>query len=130
MGQARRFERNRRFYWVFGPYSRLQTDSSCVCKDFWNANKIVGRCGEDEEPFDQASAAVAGLAQAPDGLHPTERLFDLFSLDHADAVASVTCGPRIDRRMAVGDILCHVRHAVALATTSDEPGIVISLIAP
>src|SRR5258708_794694 len=80
-----------RFGAIVASFAILRTESSRRRQNFWNANKIVGSCGEDEEPFDQVSAAVAGLAQAADGLHPTERFFDLLSLDHADAIAAVTC---------------------------------------
>ena len=75
----------------------LQTDSSCFSQDFRNANEIVGGGGQHEEPFHQLAAAVPGLAQATDRLHPAERFLDALALDRADAIARVTRGARVDR---------------------------------
>jgi hypothetical protein len=65
LGQAARAAGRRHFDRVLGPYFLLQPDSSPICEDFWDANEIVRGCGEDEEPFDQVSAAVAVLRKPP-----------------------------------------------------------------
>ena len=89
-------------YWrgisgIFASSSVLQTDSSRGGDNFRDADEIAGRSGQDEEPFDQAAAAMTGLAQAADGLDPSERLLDLLTLDRADAIAGMACRAPIDR---------------------------------
>src|SRR4029453_10091315 len=112
----------------FGSSSSLQTDSSACSENFWDANEIVGGCGEDEEPFDQVPSAVSGLAQAPDSLDPAERLFDPLSLGHADGIAGMTGGAPIDCGAAAAVVLRHMRGAAALATAGDEVGGVVELV--
>ena len=53
----------------FAPFSTLQADSSYRQK-FWDADEVVGGSSEYEEPLDQAAAAMPGLAQTPDLIHP------------------------------------------------------------
>src|SRR3990172_7278099 len=60
---------------VEGSFSLLQADSPCR-QQLGDADQVVGGGGEDEEPFDQAAAAMTGLAQAADGLDPAERFLD------------------------------------------------------
>jgi hypothetical protein len=52
--------------------STLQTDSSRRGQDLWDTDEIVGGGGEHEEPLDQGAAAVTGLAQRADGVHPAD----------------------------------------------------------
>jgi hypothetical protein len=66
--------------------------------------------------MDQVPAAMAGLAQAAHGLHPTEGFFDLLSLDRADAITGMAGGPRVDGRAAARIILRHMRCAAARTT--------------
>jgi transposase len=40
----------------------LQTDSSHCGQNLWNADEIVGRSGEHEEPLHQGAPAMTGLA--------------------------------------------------------------------
>ena len=66
-----------RRYWrgiwgIFASSSALQTDSSRGGDNFRDADEIAGRRRQDKEPFDQAAPAVTGLAQAADGLDPSE----------------------------------------------------------
>src|SRR4029077_1009735 len=103
--------------------------SAIACQNFWNANEIVGSGGEDEEPLDQFPPAMPGLAQAADRLHPAERLFDPLSLGHANSIAGMAGRAPIDRRTAVGVILCDMCRAAAFTTTGDEVGRVIILVA-
>src|SRR5262245_44316826 len=113
-----------------GSWSDLQADSSCGGQDFRDANEIVGGRRQDEEPFHQTTPAVAGLAQAADGLHPPERLLDPLTLDGADAVAGMSGRAPIDRRAAVAIVLGDVRRAAAFATACDEVGRVVVLVGP
>jgi hypothetical protein len=46
--------------------------------------------------------AMPCLAQTPDGLDPTERLFDSLPFDRADVVARMTGSAAVDGRLAVG----------------------------
>jgi hypothetical protein len=64
-------------------------------------DEIVGGRREDEKPLNQIAAAMAGFAQRADGLHPSERFFDLLLLDQADAAAVVTSGSPVDHLLEV-----------------------------
>src|SRR5215467_1436912 len=111
-----------------GAFPTLEADSSRGCQNRGDANEIVSGRREDEEPFDQGAATVPGLAEATNGFEPTERYLDLLSLDHADAIAGVTRGPRINGRPAIGVVLGHMGRAAALATSSDEVRGVIAFV--
>ena len=78
-------------------HSSLQTESSRRNQELWNAHEIIGGGGQHEQPFDQCSPAMSGFTQAAHSLHPAEGLFDLLSLDRADAMTGMTCGATIDR---------------------------------
>src|SRR5262249_30166943 len=114
--------------WAFASSSELQAASRYRGQDFWDANEIVGRRCQDEEPFHQATPTVASLAQAADGLHPPEWLLDPLALDRADAVAGMPGRARIDRRTAVAIVLRDVRCTAAFTTACDEVGRVIVLV--
>jgi len=107
----------------FASYSMLQTDSSGCRQNFRDTNEIVGSGGQHEEPFDQATTTMAGLAQAADRLHPPERLFDPLALDCADAIAGMPGGARINRRAAIGIVLRDMRRAAALTTACDKSAV-------
>jgi hypothetical protein len=111
-----------------GTFPTLKADSSCGCQNRGDANEIVSGRREDEEPFDQGAATVPGLAEPTNGFEPTERFLDLLSLDHADAIAGVMRGPRINGRPAIGVVLRHMGRAAALATSSDEVRGVIAFV--
>src|SRR5437588_553100 len=110
-------------------YSTLQTDSSRCDQNFRDANKVVGGRRQHEEPFDQRPPAMSGLAQATHSLHPAKSLFDLFSLDRANAMTGMAGGPRVDRRAAVGIILRDMRGATTLAAAGNEISGVVVLVA-
>src|SRR5947207_7313119 len=110
-------------------YSTLQTDSSRCGQNLGDANEIVSGRRQHEEPFDQRPSAMSSLAQPAHGLHPTECFFDLLSLDRADVMTGMPGSPTIDRRAAVSIVLRDVRSAAALATTGDEIGCVVILVA-
>src|SRR4051812_21352832 len=83
--------------------SAHQIDSSRCChQQLRDADKIIGGRRQHEEPFDQHPPAVSRFAQAAHSLDPTERLFDLFALDRADAITAMAGGARINRRAAIG----------------------------
>src|SRR5262245_18113240 len=69
------------------------------------------------------------LAQPADGLDPAEWFLDPLALDRADAIADMTGRACIDRRAAVGVVLCDMRRAAAFATAGDELSGVIILVA-
>src|ERR1700751_5368884 len=98
-----------------GSFLTLQADSSCGCQNRGDANEVVGGGRENEEPFYQGAATVPGLAEATNGFEQTERFLDLLSLDHADAIAGMTRGPRINGRAAIGVVLGQMGRAEALA---------------
>src|SRR4029077_4459270 len=110
-------------------YLTLQTDSLCCGQNFRDANEIVGGGCQHKEPLHQVTTAMACLAQAADGLHPAERLFDPFALDRADAIAVMAGGARIDRRTAVGGVLRDMRGAAWFAAAGDEVSGVVVLVA-
>jgi hypothetical protein len=74
---------------VYGSFPVLQADSSRCGQNLRDANEIVGGGRQQKEPFHQVAAAMAGLAQAADRLHPPERFFDPLALDRADAIAGM-----------------------------------------
>ena len=59
-------------------------------------DQVVGRQREGEHPSNPLQAAVAGLAQAADGLEPTEDLLDAFAFLLTNRIAGMTSGARID----------------------------------
>lgn len=130
-GTIGRAGRCRRGIWYhFASLSALRTDSSCCGQKFLDANEIIGARGENEEPLHQPAAAMAGLAQAADRLHPTEAFLDALAFDRADAIAGMPGGARVDCRAAVGVVLRDVRraythsirrinHGLACPSTSD-----------
>src|SRR5580700_11476154 len=126
MSNYRRYKRGIRY--VFASSSTLQTDSSRRSQNLRDADHIIGGCGEYEEPFHQVAPAMAGLAQAPGGLDPAERLLDPLALDCADPIAGVAGGARIDRRAAVGVVLRDMRRAAAFTAAGDKVGSVIVLV--
>src|SRR5246127_826981 len=126
--ESRYRRRMRRICYVFLSSSTLQTDSSRR-QQLRDANKIVGGRRQDKEPLDQSTAAMAGFAQAADGLDPSERFFDPLAADRAETIAGMPGRAGIDRRTAVGVILRDVGGAAAFATAGDELGRVIVLVA-
>src|ERR1700736_3943267 len=110
-------------------FSILRTDSSrCRRKQLWNAHEIVGRGGEDEEPFDEATPAMTRLAQRCHRLHPAEGLLDALAFDLADGIARVTGRAAVDGRTPVGVILRDVGRAAAFAAASDKVRRVVVLV--
>src|SRR6266852_8995792 len=53
------------------------------------ADQVVDRQAEDEHPVHASPAAMARLAQQPDGLEPAEDLFDALAFPLADSVPGV-----------------------------------------
>src|SRR5215467_15257937 len=74
-----------------------------------NADQVVDRGGEGEQPADAPDAPVPRLAEQRDGLQPAEDLFDAFAHPLAYGVARMPGGALIDRTAAVRGVLCHVR---------------------
>ena len=73
-------------------------------------HQVEGRRGEGEHPSDSFASAMLGLAQASDGLDPTEDLLDTFALSLAHRVALVPRGALINRAGApLVLVLRHVR---------------------
>ncbi|MET4022086.1 Xaa-Pro aminopeptidase [Bradyrhizobium sp. S3.2.12] len=103
----------------FASFSTVKADSSDRCQEFGDANEVVGGRSRYKEPLHQVSASMARLAQPADGIDPAERLLDLLALNHADAIAGITSGARIDCRAAIGVVLRAMRHAATHATFAD-----------
>jgi len=59
-------------------------------------DQVVDRQREPEHPTDPRHPAMAGLAQAADGLEPTEDLFHLLALALTDCVARMVGGALVD----------------------------------
>src|SRR5258708_27294638 len=81
--------------------SFFQTDSSRRCQKLGDADKVVGGGSENEEPRDEGTPAMTGLAHHADSLHPAEGLLDALAFDHADGIAAMTRAPAIDPRPPV-----------------------------
>src|SRR5450432_2155436 len=71
----------------------------------FHAHHVVSCSGKDEHPVDAFGAAMAQLAQQPDGLQPAENLFNPFALPLTDLIAAVTGGPPIDGRATISVVL-------------------------
>src|SRR5262249_57208963 len=82
---------------LFRLNSQLRTDSSRSRQDVADANEIVGRRGEHEEPFDKLAPAVSCLAHHPHRLHPAKRFLDPLAFALADLVAAMAGGARLGR---------------------------------
>ncbi len=93
-----------------------------------DADQVVRCQAEDEHPAHSTSAAVAGLAQEPDGLEPAEDLFDTLAGPLAHLVAGVTRGARIDRTRTVRRVLGHVWRHLEQPEGLDEVPRVIALV--
>lgn len=63
-----------------------------------NADQVVSRGREDEDPVDAFATAVPQLAQQPDRLQPTEDLFDSFAFPLTDLVTRMPGGATINCR--------------------------------
>src|ERR1700730_13378679 len=59
-------------------------------------HQVVGGGREGKYPTDPVRAPMPGLAQAADGLHPTEDLFHLFALDLTDGITRMASGAAVD----------------------------------
>ena len=59
-------------------------------------HQVVGGGREGKYPTDPVRAPMPGLAQAADGLHPTEDLFHPFALDLTDGVTRMASGAAVD----------------------------------
>jgi hypothetical protein len=74
-----------------------------------NADQVVSRGGEDEEPVDAFGTAMAQLAQQAHRLQPTKDLFDPFAFLLTDLIPRMSGSAVIDRRLVIGVVLGHVR---------------------
>ena len=61
-----------------------------------HSDQVVGRQREGEHPTDSGEAAIASLAQAPDGLEPAEDFFHPFALLLTNGVARMTSSALVD----------------------------------
>src|SRR5208282_1687743 len=61
-----------------------------------HSDQVVGRQCEGEHPTDAVDAAMASLAQAPDGLEPAEDFFHPFAFLLTNRVARMTSGALVD----------------------------------
>src|SRR6185312_1817958 len=74
-----------------------------------NADQVVSRGREDEDPVDSFVTAVPQLAQQPDGLQPTEDLFNPFAVPLTDLITRMPGGATINCRATISVVLGHVR---------------------
>jgi hypothetical protein len=61
-----------------------------------DSHQVVNRQRKGEHPADPRDAAMASLAQASNGLEPTEDLFDPFALALTNRVAGMARGACVD----------------------------------
>src|SRR5216684_2574371 len=66
-----------------------------------NADQVISRGREDEDPVDAFATAMAQLAQQADRLQPTEDLFDPFALPLTDLITRMPGGATINCRAAL-----------------------------
>lgn len=92
-----------------------------------DADQVRGG-SENEEPFDQAAAAMPGLTRAARGLDPAEWLLDPLALVLAHRIAGMAGGCGDDRQAAVDGDLRDVGHAAGAAAVGDERGGVLILV--
>src|SRR6266850_5693399 len=84
------------------------------------ADQVVRRGGEGDDPIDEFATAMPELAQTADGLQPAKDLLDQFPFLLADRVAGMPRGPLVDR--AAGNLLRDVRRDAERAHAGDEAG--------
>src|SRR6266852_3576969 len=94
------------------------------------ADQVVDRQAEDEHPVHASPAAMARLAQQPDGLEPAEDLFDALAFPLADSVPGVAGGALIDRTRTIRGVLRHVRRHLDEPEGLDEVPRVIAFVGP
>src|SRR3954453_12527980 len=92
------------------------------------ANDIVRRRTEGEDPGHQSTASVSQFSEAADRLHPAKGLFDELAFSLTDRVAAMARRPPINRTATIRGVLRHVRRQAHLAQFSDERGTVVALI--
>src|SRR5882672_2390489 len=66
-----------------------------------NADQVISRGREDEDPVDAFAAAVPQLAQQADRLQPTEDLFDSFAFPLTDLITRMSGGSTINGRATI-----------------------------
>src|SRR5678815_2017950 len=84
------------------------------------ADQVVRRRREGDDPIDECPAAMAELAQPADRLQPPKDLFDQLPLLLADGIAGMPRGSLIDG--AARDLLRDVRRDPQRAHARDEAG--------
>src|SRR5882762_5223875 len=94
-----------------------------------NADQVISRSREDEDPVDAFATAMAQLAQQADRLQPTEDLFDAFAFPLTDLIARMSGGATINCRAAISVVLGHVRRHFQGAQVFHEIMSVVVLIA-
>src|SRR5207248_10639170 len=92
-------------------------------------HKIVRGSNEAKDPVDLGQAAQLGLAQPPNGLHPTERLLDPLADPLAHDVAGMTRGPFVDCRASAAGVLRDMRAHLDRAQFLDEVRSIVALVA-
>src|SRR6266540_4863675 len=65
------------------------------------ADQVVRRGREGDDPIHEFPAAMAQLAEAADGFHPAKHLFHQLAFPLTDGIAGGPCGPAVDRTAAV-----------------------------
>src|SRR5262249_11018001 len=77
------------------------SECSCRCRQkLGKTDQIIGRKRQDEDAIHPVAASQLDFGQASRTLDPAEDFFDAFAATLADVVATVTCGTRVDRRLA------------------------------
>src|SRR5437773_6905568 len=71
------------------------------------SDQVVCSEGEGEDPVDPGQAAVLGLPHHPDGLQPSEDLFNALTRSLAQVVGLMLSRASVDR--AVPGLLCDMR---------------------
>ena len=89
-------------------------------------HQVVGGGSEGEHPTDPVNTSMPGLAQAADGLHPTEDLFHPFALDLTDGVTRMAGGAAVDGAVSFAR---DVRSDLISAQLTHQVLLVVTLIA-
>src|SRR3990170_192576 len=94
------------------------------------ADQVVDRRREDEDPVHFGLTPVAGLPQQPHRLQPAEDLLDPLAYPLADLIAGMPGRAPIDRTRAAAPILGHVRGELQGPQRGDKLPRVVRLVSP
>src|SRR5436305_13660716 len=115
---------------LWAHFSLVLCGGNCWRQQIPHPHEVVGGGREGKDPPNLKYAAVTGLPQHPDRLHPTEHFLNPLPFALADLVTGVSRCAAIDRAAAIPlQVLRHMRSHVHSAHLFYEVFGVVALVA-